>query len=294
MEFNFKKQINGQSSVPRRDSRKLEIGDLLAECANRANDRNLNLAIGRVEGELEGVAVPDPTLFVEAILKSIEAVGTIGGFKTRLSVRFNSEIPRTKRVEIVLASEYSLARESSLTEGLRSAARFSVLKTWLQENEVRSQDWKSTEKSVSIRLIFETQSIDEYGEGESRQPASKGRVLLVEDYRESCTLYAEVLQEWGYSVATAHSAEKAIHILDTEPGFDIGIFDLNLPGISGEQLADYCRAHYDLLSMKLVAISGESCRLPNRLFNACLAKPFGHTELKRTLDFWAKNFSAEN
>ena len=137
---------------------------------------------------------------------------------------------------------------------------------------------------VTLRLRLDAELPDDGRHSSDAEVKAKPRVLLVEDYYGVCELLAHPLREWGYAVAEAHSGENALQILDTEPGFEFGVFDLRLPGLSGEELASYCRAHEDLKRMKLIAISGERERLDNDLFDRSLAKPFGPSDLKRLLE----------
>ena len=257
----------------------LGMGELLSQCANRAAEKRMVLDIERIDEGTESMAIVDPTLCIEAVMRSIEVMSIGGRCPVRVSVRSS-----LKSVEIILANNLAHAGLPGLGDRRRNSARLSVLRIWLQEHGVLARKKGEVETGISIRLFFEAISGGK-GEPSKRivQPG-KRRVLLVEDYRDSCTFFASQLRDLGYAVAEAHSAENAIQILDTEPGFEFGVFDLNLPGLSGEQLAAYCHAQDDLKRMKLIAISGESSRLPNRIFDGCLAKPFELENLKRMLE----------
>lgn len=66
-------------------------------------------------------------------------------------------------------------------------------------------------------------------------------VLLVEDDALIRMNTAEILQDAGYIVVEAASAEEAMAALETVP-FDVLVTDLNLPGASGQELAGRARA----------------------------------------------------
>lgn len=259
------------------------MGELLSECANAAAEKRVALSIERIDEAIEDMVVVYPTLCIEAVMRSIEVMSMEGRYPVSMSVRSSLKRSRMKSVEIILANNLTSAALPELGDGRRNAARVSVLRIWLQENGVFLRERGDVKMGLTIGLFFEAVSREEQAPSARVVRSAKKRVLLVEDYRESCTFFARQLRDWGYAVAEAHSAEKAIQILDTEPRFEFGVFDLNLPGLSGEQLAAYCRAQDDLKRMKLIAISGESSRLPNRTFDACLAKPFGLEDLKRML-----------
>jgi len=117
----------------------------------------------------------------------------------------------------------------------------------------------------------------------SGSPFSDERVLLVEDNAFTRDVIKANLQQWGLKVCLATSAEDAIRILDTEPLFDLGIFDISLPGKSGEALAKHCRACPDLEKMRLVSLSGVNYGPPSAQFDRALAKPITMDDLRREL-----------
>ncbi|MBN2435618.1 MAG: response regulator [Spirochaetes bacterium] len=59
------------------------------------------------------------------------------------------------------------------------------------------------------------------------------KVVLVEDERIQRTLYSKILN--NYEVVEFTSAEEALPSILTTP-YDCGVFDLNLPGMSGAEL----------------------------------------------------------
>jgi PAS domain S-box-containing protein len=64
----------------------------------------------------------------------------------------------------------------------------------------------------------------------ARRPAVVGSVLLVEDDDEVATLVTEMLQELGYSVTRAASAESALGALANERHVDLVLSDIMMPG----------------------------------------------------------------
>lgn len=57
-------------------------------------------------------------------------------------------------------------------------------------------------------------------------------ILLIDDEKESCLALSTLLGRTGYAVASAHSGEQALSLLQNQ-SFDLIISDLFLPGISG-------------------------------------------------------------
>ena len=67
------------------------------------------------------------------------------------------------------------------------------------------------------------------------------RILLVDDDTELSELLAEYLSNEGYEVETAASAELAIEYFDTGRAYDICVFDIMMPGLSGLELLQQVR-----------------------------------------------------
>lgn len=61
---------------------------------------------------------------------------------------------------------------------------------------------------------------------------SVGRILVVDDEVTIALIVAELLEDHGCEVETAHSAEEGLKRLDGEP-FDVALLDIVLPGMSG-------------------------------------------------------------
>src|SRR6184192_851296 len=64
------------------------------------------------------------------------------------------------------------------------------------------------------------------------RPASRGRVLVVDDDPRLSRIFAELLHEAGFAVNTAADGRHALALLERMP-FDTMITDLALPGIDG-------------------------------------------------------------
>jgi CheY-like chemotaxis protein len=75
---------------------------------------------------------------------------------------------------------------------------------------------------------------------EASKPGAKDLVILVEDDAIVRMISAELLRDLDYEVAEAASGEEALAILNDEPA-DVLITDLNLPGMSGHDLARAAR-----------------------------------------------------
>ena len=61
------------------------------------------------------------------------------------------------------------------------------------------------------------------------------QILLIDDEKESCLALSTLLGQIGYAVASSHSGEEALALLQNQ-SFDLIISDLFLPGISGIEI----------------------------------------------------------
>jgi DNA-binding response OmpR family regulator len=121
----------------------------------------------------------------------------------------------------------------------------------------------------------------------AKQPAPKTlcqRVLVVEDELIIGEIAAEALQDAGYEVFTAASAEEAEIIL-RDVSVDVLFTDINLGGQDGFELAQAALSLQPLLSV--VFTSGRS-RIGHGMCGSVgvpfLAKPYRLTELVATIE----------
>ncbi|MBO9187978.1 PAS domain-containing protein [Rhizobium sp. L80/93] len=96
-------------------------------------------------------------------------------------------------------------------------------------------------------------------------------VLLVEDDALIRMNTSEILQDAGYIVVEAGSAEEAMAALETVP-FDVLVTDVNLPGASGLELAD--RARNLRPSAAIVFATGDTSSVKNEVESGVLGKPY--------------------
>jgi CheY-like chemotaxis protein len=68
--------------------------------------------------------------------------------------------------------------------------------------------------------------------------AADGHVLIVEDERVSRKALALLLRACGYRTLAAGSAEEALTILSRDDRADFALVDVDLPGMSGLELAE--------------------------------------------------------
>ncbi|MFJ3046416.1 response regulator transcription factor [Herbaspirillum chlorophenolicum] len=105
-------------------------------------------------------------------------------------------------------------------------------------------------------------------------------ILLLEDDKKAARLLAQGLQEEGFSVDVAHTAEQAASQIG--PGYDLAIFDWMLPGMDGTEFCRQLRREgVDLPILMLTARDAVADRVEglNTGADDYLTKPFAFEEL---------------
>jgi len=83
------------------------------------------------------------------------------------------------------------------------------------------------------------------------------RILLVDDYSDALEMWALCLRQCGYDVLTAADGLQAVEVASAEKP-DLVVLDLDLPGISGLEVARRLRAFQPTAKIPLIAATGYS------------------------------------
>lgn len=79
-------------------------------------------------------------------------------------------------------------------------------------------------------------------------------ILIVEDDDDFRDASARWMQRKGYRVSAAASGAEAVQLCQ-QHDFDVGIFDLNMPGMSGIELLHYVR--HQAMEMEVIILTGQ-------------------------------------
>ena len=114
------------------------------------------------------------------------------------------------------------------------------------------------------------------------------RILIVDDYEDSAKLIGKLLSRHGYETQTHGTGKDVVHIAEAFKPHVI-LCDIGLPDIDGYQVARRIKAHEELRSTLLIAVTGyveESDRRASLEagFDAHLAKPIDVQRLRETID----------
>ena len=130
---------------------------------------------------------------------------------------------------------------------------------------------------------------DQPVQAEARQrigPAGQTlRVLVVDDNAVNLDILHAQIASWGFDVQTAGGGEEALEMLYEATGegrtFDLGILDMNMPGMSGTDLARAIKASGKLRDTTLILLTSLSCSMADAKgeFVAMLTKPVRQSQL---------------
>jgi CheY-like chemotaxis protein len=111
------------------------------------------------------------------------------------------------------------------------------------------------------------------------------KVLLVDDDAVSLELMALILAHEGHQVVRANDAGAALEVLANEQTSrpDVMLVDLQMPGVSGGQLAEKIRA-LKIPPPLLLAMSATEVQRKLPVFDGFLLKPLAVDEFRKALD----------
>lgn len=110
------------------------------------------------------------------------------------------------------------------------------------------------------------------------------KILLCDDAPTVLKLMEMILGEEGYSIEKSTNAGEAIQLIKQKGPFDLGIFDVNMPGKTGVELAKEVQFLPEAKGMKVMIVSTEfSDHLKNEGkqagVKAWLTKPYDDEDL---------------
>jgi PAS domain S-box-containing protein len=111
------------------------------------------------------------------------------------------------------------------------------------------------------------------------------RVLLVDDNATNRRILEQHLRGWGMHVCVATSGPDALDMIGREAAFDCGVFDMQMPGMDGESLAEAWRARPGAVVPPLIMVTsmGRRGSSGEKHFVAVLSKPVKPSMLYDTL-----------
>jgi two-component system, OmpR family, aerobic respiration control sensor histidine kinase ArcB len=112
-------------------------------------------------------------------------------------------------------------------------------------------------------------------------------VLLIEDVPLNADIATALLEQRGHTVIHAETGEDAIALLETEDDIDLVLLDMQLPDMSGDQIARYMRSESHLQAIPIVVLSANVRKAEQQLIDVqvdgALAKPINTNKLDQML-----------
>ncbi len=115
---------------------------------------------------------------------------------------------------------------------------------------------------------------------------SKGRrVIVADDDPAILRLVKTILEKENYTVVTARDGREAYKILQNDPNFTAGVFDVVMPHISGPELVRFMKTEERLKRIPVMMMTAEQDpKLSSESFSAgavvFLPKPFTTSQLQ--------------
>ena len=112
--------------------------------------------------------------------------------------------------------------------------------------------------------------------------------LVVDDVATNRRLASMLLKKLGWLVAEAESGQNALEYLATN-GVDVLLLDLNMPGMTGEEVCKQIRNNEKLKHLRVVAYTAhvlpdEKLQMIEACFDGLLVKPISKATLTEALN----------
>ncbi|TGL25590.1 response regulator [Leptospira yanagawae] len=109
-------------------------------------------------------------------------------------------------------------------------------------------------------------------------------ILVVDDSPAVLKIVRLALSSQGHNILIASSGESALETLKSNPNIDLGIFDYNMPGLSGNELIKESKKIIKNSKFKILVLSSEKKPevISKALFEGAdgwIVKPFKNEEL---------------
>jgi PAS domain S-box-containing protein len=139
---------------------------------------------------------------------------------------------------------------------------------------VESEEGKGSAFHFTIRTEVVSSKLLPYLSGVRTHLTGK-RLLIVDDNSTNRRILTTLAQNWGLAPRTADSGPAALQLIDSGETFDLGIIDMEMPGMDGVMLGREVkkRGSSEKLPMILLSSIGMHNDVPEGLFDIRLTKP---------------------
>ena len=117
-------------------------------------------------------------------------------------------------------------------------------------------------------------------------------ILAIDDDEKTTFLLRDIFKNIGYNIITRNNGKEGISAFNKSDNIDIVITDIEMPGISGNEVARRIRKSRNRKRRKIPIIaltgSGEE-NIEKSLFNYVLEKPVKINKLLKTVNNYSHN-----
>ncbi len=156
--------------------------------------------------------------------------------------------------------------------------------------EVESKEGEGSQFQFNVVL----EKVEEAKAIKPSKEATHLKLLLVDDNQRNCKVISKQLTAWKTDVSVVNSSSEAMRLLDEslrdseKPSFDIALIDMNMPEISGSELAKSIRIDQRFDSLKIVMMTAlnykDNDELSQLRGSAHFPKPATTLDLLMTLE----------
>jgi CheY-like chemotaxis protein len=87
------------------------------------------------------------------------------------------------------------------------------------------------------------------------RPRRRSRVLIVDDSRDTCEIYAAYLGHFGFSTLTAHDGSNAVAMaINLKP--DVIVMDVSMPNVDGITAIRWLKSHPRTRAIPVILLTG--------------------------------------
>ena len=117
-------------------------------------------------------------------------------------------------------------------------------------------------------------------------------ILAIDDDEKMTFLIEDLLRNIGYNIITKNNGYEGLSVFNKKNNIDIVITDIEMPGISGNEVARRIRKSRNRKRRKtpIIALTGSGLEnIDKDLFNSILEKPVKIKKLLTTIDTYSHN-----
>ncbi|MCP4152648.1 MAG: response regulator, partial [bacterium] len=307
--LDFSKIEAGQLNVEYIDfDPEITIFDVYESIRPRIQDRNIEL-LCRIDDHVPAFVKGDPGRFRQVLLNLI---GNSVKFTETGEIELSCDVEEENENNIKL---HAIVRDTGI--GIPEEKLESIFEVFQQADGSTTRKFGGTGLGLSIsRQLAKLMGGHVWAEnsqgqgctfhftawlGKSRKSVGKKnevkglegkKLLFVDDNKKNLEILSLTLQKYNIKVVTSRQPEKALSLLEAaeaeRESYDIAILDLQMPGISGFQLAQQIRtANAAFSKMPLLAFSSSYFKGAEQSkksgFNGFLSKPISRKKMLKML-----------